>query len=171
MKERLVLVISKTWKNCWVSWKNRKRSDGLWAIIWLCRRMRKVVYITAGYFIFGGQQKKSPFLARPHLQSSRGPPGESPFLHSFLTPSGIYFWSGSWIVDFGSVGATVFLPHLLPSLYVVTSSHLVWERSRLILSAVKHLLSWETLILSTCLQVQFRRDWIKFRQVVGDHLL
>ncbi len=29
------------------------------------------------------------------------------------------------LVDFGSVGGTVFLPHLLPSLFVVTSSHLV----------------------------------------------
>jgi hypothetical protein len=33
MKEALVLVISKTSKNYWVSRKNRKRSDGLWAII------------------------------------------------------------------------------------------------------------------------------------------
>ncbi len=62
MKEPLVLVISKTSKNCWVSWKNRKRSDGFWALIWLCQRMRKVVYVTAGHLIFQGQQKKSPFL-------------------------------------------------------------------------------------------------------------
>ncbi len=60
---------------------------------------------------------------------------------------------------------------LLPRLYVVTSSHLVWERSRLILSAVKHWLSWQTFIRSSCLQVQSRRDWIKFGQVVGDQLL
>jgi hypothetical protein len=84
MQKPLVLVISKTSKNC-------KRSNGLWAIIF--QRMRKVVYITAGYLIFEGQQKKSPFLARPHLQSSRGPPAEILFL--------------------------------LPSLYVVTSCHLV----------------------------------------------
>ncbi len=62
LKEPLALVISKTPKHCWVSWKNRKRSDGLWAIIWLCERMRKVVYITARYLIFEGQQKKIALL-------------------------------------------------------------------------------------------------------------